>query len=50
MKVIVTRSIGGGFALERTDNGMVKFKRSMSLFLREGDLLLFFQGLQEKLP
>jgi hypothetical protein len=36
--------------LTRADSGMVKFRRSKSLFLREGGLLLFFQGLQERLP
>jgi hypothetical protein len=36
-------------ALTRTDSGMVEFKRRKSLFLREGGLLSFFQGLQERL-
>jgi hypothetical protein len=38
-----------GSDLKRADSEIVKYNRSKSLFLREGSLLSFFQGLQERL-
>jgi hypothetical protein len=42
--------VGWWFALRSTDFGIVRFKRCKSHFLREGDLHLFFQSLQEGFP